>query len=128
LRLCILRVLWWSVCFCTGHFVMVPINLTCSHCLQHLYAPEWWHIVIDSSVRPHGSCALHVSSMRSICLWIFKSVAWFLSYALNKIQCTRTIAKRSFILLELLPFVNFHSWILSNLECNCMNLGIILLE
>jgi len=26
-----------SVCFCTGHFVMVPINLTCSHCLQHSF-------------------------------------------------------------------------------------------
>ena len=21
--------------FCTGHFVMVPLNLTCLHCLQH---------------------------------------------------------------------------------------------
>jgi len=25
------------VCFCTGHFVMVPLNLTCLHCLQHLF-------------------------------------------------------------------------------------------
>ena len=23
------------VCFCTGHFVMVPLNLTCQHCLTH---------------------------------------------------------------------------------------------
>jgi len=23
------------VCLCTGHFVIVPLNLTCPHCLQH---------------------------------------------------------------------------------------------
>jgi len=23
------------VCFCNGHFVMVPLNLFCLHCLQH---------------------------------------------------------------------------------------------
>jgi len=26
-----------SVGFCTGHFVMVPLNLTCLHCLQHSF-------------------------------------------------------------------------------------------
>jgi len=34
---------WCSVCFCavlcvgfcTGHFIMVPLKLTCLHCLQH---------------------------------------------------------------------------------------------
>jgi len=25
------------VCFCTGHFVMVPLHLTCLHCLQHSF-------------------------------------------------------------------------------------------
>jgi len=29
--------LWGSVCFCTGHFVMVPTNLTCPHCLQFFF-------------------------------------------------------------------------------------------
>ena len=24
-----------NICFCTGHFVMVPLNLTCLHCLHH---------------------------------------------------------------------------------------------
>jgi len=36
---------WCSVCFvlfcvfvfCTGRFVMVPLNLTCLHCLQHSF-------------------------------------------------------------------------------------------
>ena len=36
---------WCSTCFCvvlcvgfcTGHFVMVPLNLTCLHCLQHSF-------------------------------------------------------------------------------------------
>jgi len=26
-----------SVCFCTGHFVMVPLNLTYLHCLKHFF-------------------------------------------------------------------------------------------
>jgi len=25
------------VCFCTGLFVMVPLNMTCLHCLQHSF-------------------------------------------------------------------------------------------
>jgi len=25
------------VCFCIGHFVVVPLNLTCLHCLQHSF-------------------------------------------------------------------------------------------
>jgi len=36
--------------FCTGHFVMVPINLTCPHCLQHFFSEHlfhlYWHIYI----------------------------------------------------------------------------------
>ena len=44
MRLCILRVLWCSVCFCTGHFVTVPINLTCPHCLQHFVFEHLFHL------------------------------------------------------------------------------------
>ena len=43
-KVCILRVLWCSVCFCTGHFVMVPINLTCPHCLQHFFFEHLFHL------------------------------------------------------------------------------------
>ena len=111
--------------FCHGAH---KLDLSCSHCLQHLYAPEGRHIVIDSSVRPHGSCAF-LNEIYLPLKFQVSSLIIFLSYAPHKIQCTRTIAK-SFILLELhvLPFVHFHSWILSDLECNCMNLGIILWE
>jgi len=35
LRLGVLHVL--CVCFCTSHFVMVPLNLTCLHCFQHSF-------------------------------------------------------------------------------------------
>ena len=36
---------WWSMCFCAvlcvclcaGHIVIVPLNLTCLHCLQHSF-------------------------------------------------------------------------------------------
>ena len=38
LRLGVLRVLCCSVyLFCTSHFVMVPLNLTYLHCLQHSF-------------------------------------------------------------------------------------------
>ena len=33
-----------SVCFCTGHFVMVPIILTCPHCLQHCFFEHLFHL------------------------------------------------------------------------------------
>jgi len=40
-----------------------------------------------SMMQSIGSWARYFSSMRSICLWKFKSVAWILfSYALNKGQ------------------------------------------
>jgi len=44
LRPCLFRVLWCSVCFCTGHFFMVPINLTCPHCLQHFFFEHLLHL------------------------------------------------------------------------------------
>jgi len=44
LKLCIHRVLWCSVCSCTGHFVMVPINLTCPHCLHHLFFEHFFNL------------------------------------------------------------------------------------
>ena len=44
LRPCLLRVLWCSVCFCTGHFVMMPINLTCPHWLQHVFFEHLLHL------------------------------------------------------------------------------------
>jgi len=44
LRLCILRVLLCSVCFCTGHFVMVPIKWICPHCLQHFFFEHLFHL------------------------------------------------------------------------------------
>ena len=65
LRLCILRVLWCSVCFCTSHFVMVPINLTCPHCLQHIFIKHLFYLYIAhftishflfKSIFPSGVC------------------------------------------------------------------------
>ena len=37
---------WCSVCFCTGHFVMVPLNLTCPHCLQHFFFEHLFHLYL----------------------------------------------------------------------------------
>ena len=56
------RFVYWCVGLCTGHFAMVPLNLTYQHCLQHsffhfifkficfyrffryeLLVKSWWH-------------------------------------------------------------------------------------
>jgi len=46
LRLGVLRVLCCSVCvfLCTGHFVMVPLNLTSLHCLQHSFFEHLYNL------------------------------------------------------------------------------------
>ena len=45
------------VCFCTGHFVMVPLNLTFLYCLQHslfehLFNLYYSHTVFLNKLRP----------------------------------------------------------------------------
>jgi len=66
---------WCSTCFClvlcvfmwTGHFVLVPLNLTCLHCLQHSffehlfnlyvypagtrYLPPWMRSILQSPTK-----------------------------------------------------------------------------
>jgi len=32
------------VCFCTGYFVIVTLNLTCLHCLQHSYSEHHFNL------------------------------------------------------------------------------------
>ena len=31
------------VCFCTGHFVKLPLNLTCLHCLQYSFFEHFFN-------------------------------------------------------------------------------------
>ena len=40
------------VCFCTGLFIIVPLILTCLHCLQHSYLEHLFnlYIIIDSCI------------------------------------------------------------------------------
>jgi len=46
-----------SVCLCTGRFVMVPLNLTCPHCLQHNYFKRlfsvFYHIMHHRATYKH---------------------------------------------------------------------------
>jgi len=35
------------VCLCTGYFVMVSLNLTCLHCLQHSFFEHLFNFVIQ---------------------------------------------------------------------------------
>jgi len=37
LDVCVFFVPFLCVCLCTGHFVMVPLNMTCLHCVQHSF-------------------------------------------------------------------------------------------
>jgi len=47
---------WGSTCFCvilcvflcTGHFVMVSLNLTCLHCLQHSFFEHLFNLYLDT--------------------------------------------------------------------------------
>jgi len=60
--------------FCTGHFVMVPINSTCPHCLQHFFFEHLFHIYlfyrlaffhvqqIHSSLKP--SCQIDIWNIK----------------------------------------------------------------
>jgi len=46
--------------FCTGHFVMVPINWTCPHCLQHFFFEHIFHLYFPYrylSNRVIGNCS-----------------------------------------------------------------------
>ena len=62
---CLLCVLWCFVCFCTGHFVMVPINLTCPHCLQHFFFEHLLHLYFHCNMRYYWKkiglpCLMHI--------------------------------------------------------------------
>jgi len=47
-----------SVCdfFCTGHFVMVPLNLTCLHCLQHSFLEHFFNLQYGKLLYPTHNC------------------------------------------------------------------------
>jgi len=36
-------------CFCTGHFIIVRLNLTCPHCLQHSFFEHIFHFYYDTN-------------------------------------------------------------------------------
>jgi len=51
------------VCFCTGHFVIVPLNLTRLHCLQHSFLEHHFNLYY----------------IVLLCLWYLrKHYSWFL--------------------------------------------------
>jgi len=57
------------VCVCTGHFVMVPINLTYPHFLQHFFFEHIFHLY-----------CYHVDIVYDECLNIFmycQEIVWF---------------------------------------------------
>ena len=64
MHLCILGVLWCSVCFCSGHYVMVPINLTCPHCLQHFFFEYLFHLLYHWFIILHSKAVVPSLSNR----------------------------------------------------------------
>ena len=63
------------VSFCTGHFVMVPLNITYLHCLQHslfehlfnLYYVKLWHLFLPLMNSFNKTEAAIVPC--SLCFW-----------------------------------------------------------
>jgi len=54
------------VSFCTGHFVMVPLNMTYLHCLQHSLFEHLQFILYLRFCLPFKTCAL-------VLFWVRKS-------------------------------------------------------
>ena len=47
-----------SVClFCMGHFVMVPLNKTCVHCLQHYFIENLFNLYYISTYSQYSTHA-----------------------------------------------------------------------
>ena len=55
------------VCFCTGRFVMVPFNLTCLHCLQHIFFEHHFNLYFYYIKIAAGRS---ISDMDSDCLFL----------------------------------------------------------
>ena len=96
-------------CFCTGHFVMVPLNLICLHCLQHFsfeYLFNLYWLYMLSSLFP-----LDLLCRLVICWWKWNvyNMPWhktfFLSlyFFLPNYACTSTdiflVALNSYIIV-----------------------------
>jgi len=112
--LVVLRVLCcFKILFCTGHVVMVPLNLTCLHCLQHFFYEHLYYYMsyvlqfvreLDNEKRTRllqfvtGTCRLPVGGFAELmgtshvlwlCLtWWFK-MNRLLAYAIDLTLCMK---------------------------------------
>ena len=72
--------LWCSVCFCTGHFVMVPKNLTCPHCLQHFFFEHLFHLYfknrLDGNYKAQSFHIWYITSSRGPLPKLLKLCPW----------------------------------------------------
>ena len=38
-------------CFCTGHFDMVPLNVTCLQCLKHSFFEHFFQFILSIEIE-----------------------------------------------------------------------------
>jgi len=60
------------VSFCKGHFVMVPLNITCLHCLQHSLFEHIFNLY--SSYWPANDCMLQITVTLTVDLLTHQSI------------------------------------------------------
>ena len=54
---CMFLCCYVSVFFCAGHFVMVPMNLTCLYCLQHSFFEHLLNLY-DNDILIYWECIM----------------------------------------------------------------------
>jgi len=101
-----------SICFCTGYFIMVPLNLTCLHCLQHVFFEHLFNLYWHTDINMLWCYTINDKST----VWV--SVLWLLLYMepidgknhefvryVDKISCCPVFCMFCAFLAELSGFV-----------------------
>jgi len=52
--------------FCTVHFVMAPLNLTCLHCLQHSFFEHYFNLYYITIYRGNSSFTKNIGGKRKV--------------------------------------------------------------
>ena len=80
------------VSFCTGHFVMVPLNMTNLHCLQHSLLEHLFNLYFPFPIKINSDFLRHKTS--AFCLFVI--VTWFYNFSFFFNSLLPSIFKRPF--------------------------------
>jgi len=75
------------VSFCTGHFVMVPLNLTYRHCLQHFFFEHLFNLFYLKQLTTWSMASLHSCTLKQTLKYQMLSYAINLSAHLHRFVC-----------------------------------------